>query len=40
MLELTDQEKQDLLEFMRALTGEVPEWTKRVPALPPDSGGS
>lgn len=39
-LELSDQEKQDLLEFMRALTGEVPEWTKRVPALPPDGGGS
>ena len=33
---LTDQERQDLLAFLQALTGEVPEWTKRAPALPPD----
>lgn len=33
---LTDQEKQDLLAFLQALTGEVPEWTKRAPPLPPD----
>ncbi len=35
-LSLTDQEKQDLLAFLHALTGEVPEWTKRAPRLPPD----
>ena len=35
-LSLTDQEKQDLLAFLQALTGEVPEWTKRAPRLPPD----
>lgn len=34
-LGLTDQEKADLLAFMEALTGEVPEWTRRVPPLPP-----
>ncbi len=34
-LGLTEQEKEDLLAFLRALTGEVPEWAKRVPGLPP-----
>ena len=33
---LTDQEKQDLLAFLQALTGEVPEWAKRAPPLPPE----
>lgn len=33
-LGLSDAEKQDLLAFLRALTGEVPEWTRRVPRLP------
>ena len=32
----TNQKKQDLLAFLQALTGEVPEWTKRAPQLPPD----
>ena len=39
-LGLTDDEKQDLVAFLRALTGEVPKWTKRAPRLPPDSRGS
>ncbi len=34
----TDQEKRDLLAFLRALSGEVPAWAKRAPRLPPDSG--
>ncbi len=34
--DLTDQQKQDLLAFLEALTGTVPEWTKRAPRLPPD----
>ncbi len=38
-LNLTEQEMQDLLAFLQALTGEVPEWTKRPPRLPPDEGG-
>ena len=33
-LGLTEEEKQDLLAFMRALTGEVPAWAKRLPRLP------
>ncbi|HJO04684.1 MAG TPA: cytochrome c peroxidase [Acidobacteriota bacterium] len=37
-LELTDQERQDLLAFLEALTGEVPAFTKRAPRLPPDVG--
>ncbi len=39
-LDLSDQEKQDLLTFLQALTGEVPEWTKRAPRLPPDGSQS
>ncbi|MFQ5743932.1 MAG: cytochrome-c peroxidase [Acidobacteriota bacterium] len=39
-LELTEQEKQDLLAFLLALTGEVPEWTRRAPRLPADIRGS
>ena len=35
-LGLSDQEKTDLVAFLRSLTGEVPEWTTRAPALPPD----
>lgn len=35
-LGLTPEEKADLLEFLRALTGEVVEWAGRAPALPPD----
>jgi len=33
-LGLTEGEKQDLLAFLRALTGEVPTWAKRAPRLP------
>ena len=33
----TDQEKRDLLAFLHALTGEVPEWAKRAPRLPPET---
>lgn len=36
-VDLSEQEKADLIEFMRSLTGEVPEWTKRAPPLPPDA---
>ena len=36
-LSLTNQEKQDLIAFLQALTGEVPEWAKRAPPLPPES---
>jgi len=39
-LELTDQERQDLLAFLEALTGEVPAFTKRVPPLPPSVEGA
>jgi cytochrome c peroxidase len=35
-LNLTDEEKADLLAFMEALTGELPEFTLRAPRLPPD----
>jgi len=35
-LGLTDQEKADLVEFLRSLTGDYPEWTKQAPPLPPD----
>lgn len=35
-LGLTDEEKSDLLEFLRSLTGETPNWAGRAPALPPD----
>ncbi len=35
-VELTDQERQDLLAFLDALTGDVPAFTKRIPRLPPD----
>lgn len=38
-LELTDQERQDLLAFLEALTGEVPAFAKRVPRLPPAVDG-
>lgn len=34
-LHLTDEEKADLLAFMEALTGELPEFTLRAPRLPP-----
>ena len=33
-LGLTEGEKEDLLAFLRALTGEVPTWAKRAPRLP------
>ncbi len=33
-LGLTEGEKQDLLAFLRALTGEVPTWAKQAPRLP------
>ena len=32
---LGQDEEADLMAFMEALTGEVPEWSKRAPALPP-----
>ena len=35
-LDLTDQEKEDLLAFLESLTGEVPEWALRAPLLPPE----
>ncbi len=35
-LELTDHEITDLIAFMEALTGEIPEFTRRAPKLPPD----
>ena len=34
-LGLTDQEKEDLLAFLETLSGQVPEWTRRAPPLPP-----
>jgi cytochrome c peroxidase len=34
-LDLSDEEVADLLAFLETLTGEVPEWSKRAPALPP-----
>jgi cytochrome c peroxidase len=34
-LNLTEEEEADLIAFMEALTGEVPEWSKRAPKLPP-----
>jgi len=37
-LEITDEERQDLLAFLEALTGEVPAFTKRAPRLPPSVG--
>ena len=33
-----EEEKQDLIAFLRALSGAVPEWARRAPALPPDGG--
>lgn len=39
-LNLTAQQKADLLAFMQALTGEVPAFTKRIPPLPPEPGGT
>jgi len=35
-LELGDQEREDLLAFLESLTGTVPDFTKRIPRLPPD----
>ncbi len=35
-LELDDQQREDLLAFLDSLTGNVPDFTKRVPPLPPD----
>jgi len=35
VLNLTEEEEVDLMAFMEALTGEVPEWSMRAPALPP-----
>ena len=35
-LDLTDQEKEDLLAFLESLTGDVPEWALRAPLLPPE----
>lgn len=35
-LELTDEDRADLLAFLESLTGSVPAFTKRVPRLPPD----
>ena len=35
-LKLTEQEREDLLAFLKALTGDVPAFTKRAPPLPPD----
>ncbi|MGD8331896.1 MAG: cytochrome c peroxidase [Acidobacteriota bacterium] len=39
-LELTDHEKADLIAFLDSLTGQVPEFTRRAPALPPSPEGS
>ncbi len=36
-LELTEHETADLIAFMEALTGEIPEFTRRAPRLPPDA---
>jgi cytochrome c peroxidase len=36
-LELTEHEVADLVAFLEALTGEVPEFTRRAPRLPPDA---
>ena len=33
-LNLTEEEKGDLLQFLESLTGEVPEWVNRAPQLP------
>ena len=38
-LELTEHERADLIAFLEALTGEIPEFTRRAPALPPDPAG-
>jgi cytochrome c peroxidase len=34
--ELSEHEVADLIAFMEALTGEIPEFTRRAPVLPPD----
>jgi len=39
-LQLSDQERGDLLAFLDSLTGSVPAFTKRVPRLPPDVAGA
>ena len=33
-LNLTEEEKGGLLQFLESLTGEVPEWVNRAPQLP------
>ncbi|MFQ5690255.1 MAG: cytochrome-c peroxidase [Gemmatimonadota bacterium] len=38
-LELTEEEKGHLVAFLHALTGEVPEWTRRAPRLAPGRNG-
>ncbi len=35
-LDLTEHEEADLIAFMEALTGEIPEFARRAPRLPPD----
>ena len=36
-LDLTEHERADLIAFLEALTGEVPEFARRAPTLPPDA---